>query len=114
MEVANKIKLRLGGIEYLVNADEDEAYVVEISRKLNEAMERIQNENSYLSTTMVAILAALEFCDEATKVGKDAENLRQQMKEYIEDAAKAAAEANDLRKQNERLKQDVELLLSRK
>ena len=110
----NKIKITLDGIEYLINSEDDEAYVRHIGERLNRSMENIKKDSPYLSTTMVAVLAALDFCDQAYKSSVDAENLRQQLRNYIEEAAKSANEVEECKKEIDRLKQDIDQLLSRR
>ena len=65
--MSNKIKLSVGGIEYMVVTDDDEAHVRKIGAKLNEELDRTKKANPRLSTTMVAVLTALDMCDELDK-----------------------------------------------
>ncbi len=110
----NKIKVRLDGIEYLINSDDDEAYVRHISERVNRHMEEIKEGNRYLSTTMVAVLTALDFCDQAYKASVDAENLRQQLRGYIDGASKASSDVEKYKREIERLKRDIDQLLADK
>ena len=109
----NKIRIYLDGIEYLINSDDDEAYVRHIGERLNKSMENIKKESPYLSTTMVAVLSALDFCDRAYKASVEAENLRQQLRTHLEDEAKSAKDIEEYKKEIERLKKDIDQLLSR-
>ena len=78
--MSNKIKLSVGGIEYMVVTDDDEAHVRKIGAKLNEELDRTKKANPRLSTTMVAVLPALDMCDELDKSQKECEQLRLQLK----------------------------------
>lgn len=111
--MANQIKLIVGGIEYLINTQENESYIQNLGDELNRRLDSLTRENPYLSTTMVAVLAALEYCDESKKAHADAENLRQQMKGYVEDAACARLEADEARREIERLGRENQTLRSR-
>ena len=101
--MARQFKLTVGGIDYVINTDEDEAYIRNLEDELNQRLHLLSKQNPYLSTTMVAVLAALEYCDEARKAHADAQNLRTQMKSYVEDAACAHLEAEEARREIERL-----------
>ena len=65
--MANKIRITVGGIDYVIASDDDETYVRKIGDELNAKLDGLARKNPYLSTTMVAILAALDYCDEAKK-----------------------------------------------
>ena len=54
--------------------------------------------------TMAAVLAALDYCDEAVKATESADNLRSQIKDYLEDSSQARMEADEARRENEKLK----------
>lgn len=101
--MAKQFKLTVGGIDYFLNTDEDEAYMRSLEDELNQRLHRLSKQNPYLSTTMVAVLAALEYCDESHKSYADAQNLRTQMKRYVEDAACAQLEVEEARREIERL-----------
>lgn len=111
--MANKIKLVVGGIDYLINTDEDEAYVHALGSELSRYMDSLAKDNPFLSTTMVAVLAALDFLDESKKAKEDSESLRMQMKEYIEEAACARLEADEARREVERLNRELRSVRAR-
>ena len=106
----NKIKLHVGGIEYVINTDDDESYIQNLGHELNERLDQIARDNKYLSTTMVAVLAALDSMDESKKSLADAENLRTQLKSFVEDAACARLEADEARREIERLNRENQSL----
>lgn len=101
--MANKVKLCVGGINYYISSDEDEAYVKSIGDELNARLDQIAKYNPFLSTTMVAVFAALEYCDETKKANIELEKLRQQNKEYTEECACARLEADEAKREIERL-----------
>lgn len=101
--MANKVKLCVGGIDYYISSDEDPAYVRSVGDELNRRLDDIAKFNPYLSTTMVAVFAALEYCDETKKAHLQLEDLNQQIKGYIEDCACARLEADEARREIERL-----------
>ena len=99
----NKIKLVVGGIEYYITSDDEESYMRNIGSELNRRLDKISKKNPYLSTTMVAVFAALDFCDEAKKSQMELDDLRMQIKGYVEDSACARLEADEARREIERL-----------
>lgn len=105
--MANTIRLTVGGMEYKIVSDEDESYIRSIGDKLNAKLDGIKRENQYLSTTMVAVLAALDYCDDATKIRAENEQLRQQLKNAVEDAACARFEGEEARREIERLSHEM-------
>ena len=62
---------------------------------------------------LAAVLAALDYCDEAVKATESADNLRSQIKDYLEDSSQARMEADEARRENEKLKKEVQTLRSR-
>lgn len=111
--MANKIKLVVGGLEYCIMAEEDEAYVRSVGDELNRRLDLLSRRNPYLSTTMVAVLAALDLCDENKKALAQLEDLRMQMKEYMEEAACARLEADEARREIDRLNRENQSLRGR-
>ena len=108
--MANKIRLVVGGLEYCILADEDEAYVRSVGDELNRRLDQISRRHPYLSTTMVAVLAALDLCDENKKALSEADDLRMQMKGYMEEAACARLEADEARREIDRLNRENQSL----
>ena len=63
----NQIRLTVGGGKYTVKSDENADYLNALGNELEDRLRRITKRNPTLSTTMVAIIAALEASDEAKK-----------------------------------------------
>ena len=63
----NQIRLTVGGVKYTVKSDENAEYLNALGNELEDRLRRITKRNPTLSTTMVAIIAALEASDEAKK-----------------------------------------------
>ena len=108
--MSNKIKLSVGGIEYMVVTDDDEAHVRKIGAKLNEELDRTKKANPRLSTTMVAVLTALDMCDELDKSQKECEQLRLQLKKAVEDSACTRFDGEEARREIERLTGEIKAL----
>ena len=108
--MSNKIKLVVGGIDYLINTEEDESYVQALGSELSRHMDVMARDNPYLSTTMVAVMTSLGYLDESKKAREDAERLRVQMKQYVEEAACARLEADEARREIERLNREIQAM----
>ena len=67
INMMNQIRLTVGGVKYTVKSDENAEYLNALGNELEDRLRRITKRNPTLSTTMVAIIAALEASDEAKK-----------------------------------------------
>ena len=109
----NKIKLSVGGIEYMVVTDDDEARVRKIGARLNEQLDKVKKGNPRLSTTMVAVLTALDLCDALDKSETECERLRLQLKKAVEDSACTRFDGEEARREIERLTGEIKALKQR-
>ena len=100
----NRIKISILGSDYIIASEEEENYVRQIAA---------ETEKRIAGVTMAAVLAALDYCDEAVKATESADNLRSQIKDYLEDSSQARMEADEARRENEKLKKEVQTLRSR-
>ena len=78
-----RVKLNICGNDYYINTDEDPKYVQELGEELDEALTRITHDNHRLSQTQAAILCALDYADQAKRANDTADNLRNQIKDYL-------------------------------
>ncbi|MBR6548145.1 MAG: cell division protein ZapA [Clostridia bacterium] len=105
--MANKIRLVVGGIEYMVLSEEDETFVRKIGDDLNKKLDDIKLANRYLSTTMVAVMAALDYSEQLAKCKEECEHLRLQLKNAVEDAACARLNGEEARREILRLSEEI-------
>lgn len=101
--MANKIRLTVGGIEYPIVTDDDEVFVQKIGAELNRALNKIAKLNPKLSTTMVAVLTALNYCDCYEKQRMQNETLKQQLKTASDEASCAKIQSEEAHREIERL-----------
>jgi cell division protein ZapA len=113
MSERNKVKLTICGNDFLISTDDSEEYMQEISRQVDGHIRRLMNFSGSMSTSMAAMFAALEFCDQATKAKEAADNLREQLKSYLEDATLAKSEAAELRRREQTLTRENHELRAR-
>ncbi len=91
--MANNIRLKIGGIEYSISSEDDEAYIRRIAGELERRMNTVQARSPFLSTTMAAVMTALETLDEAKKAELESEKLRLEIKRLLEETACAKMDA---------------------
>lgn len=96
--MSNKIRLKIGGIEYSITSEDDEAYILSLGSEVEKKMDTILAKSPFLSTTMAAVMTALETMDEAKKIQTENENLRLENKRLLEEAAMARLDADITRR----------------
>ncbi len=103
-----KVRLDICGSDYIVSTNDDEAYLIELAAKLDEAMQSIMITSPSASVTTAAVLTALGFLDDLQKSQMTAENMRSQIKDYLEDAARSKMELEDVKRELNRTKRELE------
>ncbi len=108
-----KVKLNICGADYTITTDDDIKYVSALGDELDGLLTKTMRENSRISITQAAILAALSYADQYKKAELSSDNLRSQIKEYLEDAARAKMDAEIAKREVERLTRELQSLQSR-
>lgn len=106
MEKQNVV-INIAGSDYTIITEEDPAYVQALADALDKDIMEIVAANRRLSMTQAAILVALDYADKATKESESADNMRNQIKEYLEDSARYKMEAEVARRDVERLQKEL-------
>lgn len=109
----NSVRLTICGTECVVGTDDSESYVRSIAEEVQSCMQGLSHQNENASGAVIAMVAALSFCDDYHKANRTAETLREQIKSYLEDSSKAHLETEDAKKEAARLKQEVASLRAR-
>ncbi len=104
--MANKIRITVGGIDYIISSQDDETYVRKIGDELNTKLDSLARSNPYLSTAMVAILAALDYLDSSKKATAAIEEVKADLKSTSEELACARLEIDGARREIERLNRE--------
>jgi cell division protein ZapA len=108
--MANKVRLMIAGAPYVLTTTDTEEYVTQLAKELDAGIEDVMQSNPNLSTTRAAVFCALDYLDQVKKSNGNADNMRNQIKDYLADAAKAKLEADEARREVERLKREVQYL----
>lgn len=85
----NRVKVRIIGREYTLITKNSPEYTQNLAGKLDSKMNEMLSASKTLSGIDVAILAALDAMDEASKAAESADNIRLQIGEYMTSADKA-------------------------
>lgn len=104
----NRIKINICGTDYSITSEDDPKYVIALADELDANLTKTLRDNSRLSVTQAAILAALDYADMYKKAEISADNLRSQIKEYLEDSARSKMDAEIARREVERLTRELQ------
>lgn len=110
MSEKNRVKLKICGYDFIVSSEDSEEYMIQTAQAVEKRIVMTSNSSSGMSTSMAAIFAAMEYCDDAQKARETADNLRAQIQNYLEDAARAKSEAAELRRREQSLMRELEQL----
>ncbi len=95
----NKVELRIAGKDYIVVGTEPEEYIHRVGLYIDRKMCEIMRSSRTLSTSMAAVLTAINIGDDLLKCKESETELKQQLK-------KAQEELELLREDNERLNRE--------
>ena len=88
MAMKNRVTVKILEQEYTIVSDESREYVEGLARLVDEKMVEIADNNRNFSKGMVAVLSALNMCDEFLKISENYEELKIKHGEPIEDLKK--------------------------
>jgi cell division protein ZapA len=108
--VKNRVKLFIADCDVSVVSEDSEDYIRETGARVDEYIRNLMNQSPTMSTTLAAMFAALDFCDELTKEKLAADNLRSQIKEYSDDAAHFREELAQARQNEEEALRELKSL----
>lgn len=88
--MANRLSVKLDGQEYTIVSEESREYMLEISDVVNKKLTDVKIQNNKLSTSMAALLTALNLADDAKKASEEVKKLQEENEELKKrlDAAK--------------------------
>lgn len=82
MSERNKLDVKIGGKEYTIIAGESEEYMHKVAGFVDKKMSAIVKADNRLSTSMVAVLTAINVADEYMKLKESEDKLIAQLMEY--------------------------------
>lgn len=105
-----RVRVKICGNDFFVASEDNEEYIRRIADMVDDHIRRQMENAPSMSTSMAAIFTAMDFCDEAVKAKETADNLRQQVKDYLEEAAEAQAQAEEWRRRAEQATRELQSL----
>ena len=112
--MANRIRFTVCGASYVVASTDPEEYVLGLAERLNNDMQEIMEATPSASVSTAAVVAALSYLDEMQKASRGADNMRNQIRDYLDDAAKAKQMAEEAGREVERLRRELRYLKEQK
>lgn len=103
----SKVRVRIGGADYLLTTDGDVNYLKYVAEEVDISMSTLMKENHRLSMTQAAVLCALQIADDKHKEEEKALAIRKEIQAYMEDASKAKTDAEVSRREVDRLNKEI-------
>jgi cell division protein ZapA len=100
--MSDKVSVSIGGRDFTLVVTDETDYVQKVADYVDRKVSEIVDE-SRVSLTDGALLAALNIADDYFKASETAENLRRQLREYLEEASRTKMELSDLKRQLSRM-----------
>ena len=112
MTAKNKVELRIAGKDYTIVGSEPEEYIHRVGLYVDKKMTDILKINNKPSTSMAAVLTAINVVDDLFKSRDSEQELKNQLKKATEELEKLKRENKALQQENTILgNQNTELKL---
>jgi len=102
----NKVEVRIGGMDYILVGEESEEYIQRIALYIDKKMNEISRANNKLSTTMSAVLTAVNVADDFFKAQEKNELLTKELEQLKK-------ELEHLKRDNEQLTEENSFLVGK-
>jgi cell division protein ZapA len=99
----NKVEIRIAGKDYTVVGVESEEYIQRVGLYIDRKMNEIMKVNNKLSTSMAAVLTAINVADDFIKNHESEVNLKKELKKLVEDHEALKNEKRRLLEENSAL-----------
>ncbi|MBQ4617386.1 MAG: cell division protein ZapA [Clostridia bacterium] len=103
----NRLKANICGTTYTLVSEESLSYMRDLVAQVDAEMAQIVTNDRRMSTTMAAVLTALQNADKANKESKAAEDLRLKLKRMVDDCEHLKDQLAAAREENARLSQEI-------
>lgn len=94
MNFKNKVVLRISGKDYAIVGTESEEYIQRVGLYIDKKMNEVMRVNNKLSTSMIAVLTAINVADDYIKCHESEGNLKKEVKK-LSDEVQSLKEEND-------------------
>lgn len=103
----NRLKANICGTTYTLVSEESLSYMRDLVAQVDAEMAQIVTDDRRMSTTMAAVLTALQNADKANKESKAAEDLRLKLKRMVDDCEHLKDQLAAAREESARLSQEI-------
>ena len=100
MTAKNKVEVRIAGNDYTVVGTEPEEYIHRIGLYIDKKMTDILRHSNKLSTSLAAVLTAINVCDDYFKCRESEQELKAELKKVTEELEKLREENRTLQQEN--------------
>jgi len=105
-DIQTRTTVKIRGREYIMKGSEPEEYIHRVAIYVDRKMEEIEQANSNLSTTMLAILTALNIADELLKERERVSELEKENQRLKESVGKTVQFYDSVEKHGKTERQD--------
>lgn len=113
MNITGKVRVEICGKEFTLITREDEDYVRDLAKRITKAVDEIIRDTPSLNVSSALSLVCMDYADDLAKGQQNADNLRQQIREYVNEAGRAQSEVESLKKEIEEKERIIEDLKSK-
>lgn len=99
----NKVEVRIAGKDYTLVGTESDEYMQKVGLYVDKKMHEVMRLNNKLSTSMAAVLTALNIVDDFFKCHESEGVLRKELKKLQEELNRAKADKKHLAEENSTL-----------
>ena len=99
----NKVELRISGKDYMLVGTEPEEYIQRVGHYIDKKMSEIMRTSNKLSTSMAAVLTAINVGDDFFKCHENEMNLKKELKRAQEEIESLRADKQRLIQENSTL-----------
>ena len=103
MAARNKVEVRIGGKDYILVGSESDEYIQKVALYIDRKMNEVTKVNSKLSTSLAAVLTAVNVADDLFKMQQSETNLAVELKRAKEELEQLRAEVKRLSNENSAL-----------
>lgn len=102
----NKVEVRIGGMDYILVGQETDEYIQRVALYIDKKMNEITRANNKLSTTMSAVLTAVNVADDFFKAREKIDVLTKELEQV-------KSELEQLKRDNELLAEENSFLVGK-
>ncbi|HHW32255.1 MAG TPA: cell division protein ZapA [Clostridiaceae bacterium] len=103
MAAKNKVEVRIGGKDYILVGSESDEYIQKVALYIDKKMNEVTRMNNKLSTSLAAVLTAVNVADDLFKIQQREANLTGELERTKEELEQLRTEVKKLSAENSTL-----------